>query len=414
MIGEIIAIGDELVSGRIINSTSAYAAREIFLLGHKIRAIHTIGDEPEQIGNILTIVLARCDFVIVTGGLGPTTDDLTNEAVIKALALKSEVHPGVLANIASYLGGSNAALFAKLAQLPQGAEVLDNNCRIAGYRLLHQGKPIYFLPGVPPQMEFLLRDRVLPDLKALFSGQAAPCQQIFRTCGLKEVEINEKLLPLEADSSLQIGYYPVGCEVHISLTMPNGRTANGDISATFQHAEDFIRQAMGPALYATGSTTLAAATGEMVCASGAMLGVAESCTGGLLATMITETPGSSRWFCGGVVVYANTVKERLLGVDPDILARYGAVSEETARAMAIGAAECLRCELSLAITGIAGPDGGTEEKPVGTVWIAMARQGRVSARPYHFYGHRRQIQERSAQSALDMLRRDFLSLPGKL
>ena len=154
MIGEIIAIGDELTSGRIANTTSGYAARELFLRGYEIRAMHTIGDVPELIGETLKAALARSDFVIVTGGLGATTDDLTNEAVIKALSLKAMVHPGVLANLEARLAPeqqSEAISLAKLAQLPEGAEVLDDDCRMAGYLLRHNGKPIYFLPGVPPQ-----------------------------------------------------------------------------------------------------------------------------------------------------------------------------------------------------------------------------------------------------------------------
>ena len=177
MIGEIIAIGDELTSGRITNTTSGYAARALFLLGHEIRAMHTIGDAPDLIGETLKAAINRCDFVLVTGGLGATTDDLTNEAVINALHLKTAVHPGVQANIESRMAKDdrNAAVsLAKLAQLPEGAEVLDDDCRMAGYLLRYQGKPIYFLPGVPPQMEILLHDKVLPGLQAFDAARPVP------------------------------------------------------------------------------------------------------------------------------------------------------------------------------------------------------------------------------------------------
>lgn len=410
MIGEIIAIGDELTSGRITNTTSELAARELFLLGHEIRAMHTIGDVPELIGSTLQAALARADFVIVTGGLGATTDDLTNDAVIQALNLKTAVHPGVLASLKARLAherGSNEVSLAKLAQLPKGAEVLDDDCRMAGYLLRHDGKPIYFLPGVPPQMEILLRSKVLPGLSAFAPGPVVPvCQQVYRTCGLQEVTINRLLLPLEQNSALQLGYYPVGCEVHISLTFRTLK--HGQDDPLFLETDAFIRQALGKHLYGTGNVTLASVTGELLKSRAMMLGVAESCTGGLIASKITETPGSSQWFGGGVIVYSNELKQLLLNINPAVLAEQGAVSAETARTMAIQTAARLNCGIAVAATGIAGPGGGTTEKPVGTVYLGLSYQDQVSDRLYHFTGSRRQIQEKTAHTALDLVRRALL------
>ena len=410
MIGEIIAIGDELTSGRIANTTSGYAARELFLRGYEIRAMHTIGDVPELIGETLKAALARSDFVIVTGGLGATTDDLTNEAVIKTLSLKAMVHPGVLANLEARLAPeqrSEAISLAKLAQLPEGAEVLDDDCRMAGYLLRHNGKPIYFLPGVPPQMETLFRSKVLPGLLAIAPSPPIPvCQQIYRTCGLQEIEINRRLLVLEEKGEVQLGYYPVGCEVHVSLTARNFK--NGLTDPRFLAADAFIRQALGSAVYGIGEGTLAAATGQLLKTSGKMLCVAESCTGGLIASKITETPGSSQWFGGGVVVYSNELKRRLLKIDNTMLDHFGAVSAETARAMATQAAERLNCDIAVSVTGIAGPGGGTAEKPVGTVYMGLYHCHRVVDQLCHFTGTRRQIQEKTAQTALDLVRRALL------
>jgi len=410
MIGEIIAIGDELTSGRITNTTSGLAARELFLLGHEIQAMHTIGDVPELIGSTLKTALARADFVIVTGGLGATTDDLTTDAVVQALNLKTAVHPGVLANLNARLSHeirSNGVSLAKLAQLPEGAEVLDADCRMAGYLLRHDGKPIYFLPGVPPQMEILLHSKVLPGLRAFSPSPAVPvCQQIYRTCGLQEVAINRLLLPLEHNRALQVGYYPVGCEVHVSLTLRNLKQGQDD--PLFLETDTFIRQALGDHLYGTGNATLAAVTGQLLASRGAMLGVAESCTGGLIASKITETPGSSQWFGGGVIVYSNELKQLLLTIDHSLLAQYGAVSAETARAMAVQTAARLKCDIAVTATGIAGPGGGTAEKPVGTVYLGLWYQDKVSDRLYHFTGSRRQIQEKTAHTALDLVRRALL------
>ncbi|WP_310599739.1 nicotinamide-nucleotide amidohydrolase family protein [Desulfobulbus sp.] len=409
MIGEIIAIGDELTSGRIVNTTSGLAARELFLLGHEIRAMHTIGDVPALIGDTLRAVVARCDFVIVTGGLGATSDDMTNEAVIEALGLIGTVHPGVEANIASRRDkdGDAAAFLVKLAWLPEGAEVLDPECRMAGYLLRHRGKPIWFLPGVPPQMEILLRTKVLPGLRDFDRNRARPVRQtVYRTCGLFEIEINQRLRPLE-EQGLAIGYYPVGCEVHVSLT--TGPAPDGDADSSPQAADAFIRKVLGDNLYGMGGETLASAAGCLLEQRGWMLGTAESCTGGLIGSTLTATPGSSRWFKGGVIAYGNAVKERLLGVDPDLLARHGAVSGETARAMADGALRRLDCDIAVAATGIAGPDGGTPDKPVGTVYLGLATRDTVIDRLCRFTGSRRQIQEKTAQAAVDMVRRALLA-----
>ncbi len=409
MIGEIIAIGDELTSGRIVNTTSVLAARELFLLGHTLRAMHTIGDDAKLIGATLTAAIARCDFVLVTGGLGATTDDLTNEAVIAALGLNGTVHPGVRASIESRLakGERIAASLSKLARLPAGAEVLDPECRMAGYLLRHQDKPIWFLPGVPPQMEILLRDKVLPALQAMDAGRTVPVsRRVYRTCGLYEIEINRRLQPLEQED-LAIGYYPVGSEVHVSLT--GRQLAGGTDDPRFQAADAFIRQSLGDHLYGVDEDSLAVAVGRLLLERGLMLGTAESCTGGLIAATLTETPGSSRWFKGGVVAYANEVKEHLLGVDPKLLTRFGAVSGETARAMAEGARRHLGCDIAVAATGIAGPDGGSPDKPVGTVHLGLAIGDTVTDRLCRLTGSRRHIQEKTAQTAIDMVRRALLA-----
>ncbi len=410
MIGEIIAIGDELTSGRITNTTSSYAARKLFFQGHEIQAMHTIGDAPELIGTTLQAALVRSDFVIVTGGLGATTDDLTNEAIIKALHLKTAVHPCVQAMIDTRLAQekrSDGVSLAKLALLPEGAEVLDDDCRMAGYLIRHNGKPIYFLPGVPPQMETLLVTKVLPGLRAMSSTEAIPvCQQIYRTCGLQEIEINRRLLALEQNDAVQLGYYPVGCEVHVSLTLRDLKKGMED--PLFLEMDALIRQSLRDALFGIGDVTMASVTGQLLKSKEIMLCTAESCTGGLIASRITETPGSSQWFGGGVVVYSNELKHLLLNIDRSLLAQFGAVSAETARAMATQAALQLKCDIAVSATGIAGPDGGTAEKPVGTVYLGLYYQNKVMDRLCHFVGSRRQIQEKTAQTALDLVRRALL------
>ncbi|MDX9835336.1 MAG: CinA family nicotinamide mononucleotide deamidase-related protein [Desulfobulbus sp.] len=410
MIGELIAIGDELTSGRVTNTTSGYAARQLFLLGYEIRAMHTIGDDLELIGTTLKEALTHADFVLITGGLGATTDDLTNEAVIRALGLATAVHLGVRASIATRwppgrLG--DAVSLDKLSLLPEGAEMLDSEYRMAGYLLRHKGKLLFLLPGVPPQMETLLASKVIPILQALSAERALPVsQRVYRTCGLKEVEINKRLLDLEADKHIHLGYYPVRSEVHISLLLRN--LAQGMRDPLFVQTDRFIRSALGNDLYGIDGETLASVVGRLLQEHGLVLGIAESCTGGLLSSTITTVEGSSGWFAGGVVAYANGVKESLLGVEAELLVRCGAVSGETARAMAAGAAAPLGCDITVAVTGVAGPGGGTAEKPVGTVYIGLYHRGRSSDQRFCFSGTRRQVQEKTTHTALDLVRRALL------
>jgi nicotinamide-nucleotide amidase len=247
---------------------------------------------------------------------------------------------------------------------------------------------------------------MIGEIIAINSNRAIPaCQTVYRTCGLFEIEIDQRLRPL-VDQGFALGYHPVGSEVHVSLSarLPEDGTAGPGLDA----ADAFIREALADNIYGTGEETLAAATGHLLRQRGLMLGTAESCTGGLISATLTETPGSSRWFKGGVIAYANEIKERLLGVDPDLLARHGAVSGETARAMAGGLLPCLGCDIGVAATGIAGPDGGSQDKPVGTVYLGLATRDTVTDRLCHFTGSRRQIQEKTAQAAVDMVRRALL------
>ncbi len=411
MIGEIIAIGDELTTGRIANTTSGVAARELFAAGHEIHAMHTIGDTPDLIGATLKAALVHTDFVIITGGLGATTDDLTNEAVVKALGLAADLNPEVLASLKTRLPNDTLeqkACIEKLAWLPQDAKILDDGYRMAGYLLQHEGNLLFFLPGVPPQMEELLTNKVVPYLHQWSQQHQQPvCQQLYRTFGLPESEINNRLLPLENTADIQLGYYPVDCEVHVSLTIRNA--ANGENDQRFIETDATIREAIGSHIYGTGHQSLAAVVGHLLVAKARTLCVAESCTGGLIGSRITEVAGSSQWFAGGVVAYSNQLKELLLNVDRALLDNYGAVSPHCARAMAARLAARLNCEMAVSVTGIAGPDGGSKGKPVGTVYIGLFHDNRVSDHLFHFTGTRRQIQDKTAHTALDLVRRALIT-----
>lgn len=412
MIGEIIAIGDELTTGRINNTTSGYAAQKLHAAGHVIRSIHTIGDSFALIGPTIKQSLEQADFVIVTGGLGCTTDDLTNQAVIESLQLKGVMHSQVVANIEKRLTNIDAckrAAVEKLAWLPENATILDETYRMAGYLLPHAKKPLFFLPGIPSQMEHLLTDKVLPALQEWYPQPGKHvCQRLYRTFGLPETEINARLVNLEETESIQIGYYPVGCEVHVSLTI---KTDNPQTStALFAETDEAIRSSLGTYLYATGEQSMAETVGNLMLKKSGkgLLCVAESCTGGLIGSKLTQVAGSSQWFAGGVIAYSNALKETLLNVDHALLRNYGAVSPQAARAMAARLAAKLKCSTAVSVTGIAGPGGGSDEKPVGTVYVGLFHNNKVKETLYHFTGNRTQIQEKTAYTALDTVRRALL------
>ncbi|MHB8811298.1 MAG: CinA family nicotinamide mononucleotide deamidase-related protein [Desulfobulbaceae bacterium] len=409
MIGEIIAIGDELTSGRIVNTTSGFAASQLFAAGHEIFAMQTIGDSPELIGEALTRAIGRVDFVIVTGGLGATSDDLTNEAVAAALHRPITLHREILAQILPHKQGAanDRHWLEKLAWLPEGAEVLSAQSKMAGYLLVYDHTPIFFLPGIPGQMKELFVEHVLPCLAGWAADdRSAIRQRVYRTFGMTENMVNKKLQEIEKTPRLKIGYYPVDSEVHVSLTVVGQNPEQSD--GLFREADAAITAALGDAVYGHNLYSMAAVVGELLRQPGLQLSVAESCTGGLLASKITEVAGSSQWFVGGVIAYANDLKERLLGMDHNLLAEHGAVSAPVARAMASGVQACTGATVSVAVTGIAGPSGGTPEKPVGTVYFGLSVDGEVTDHHRIFNGSRREIQEVAAQTALDLVRQALL------
>ncbi|MDR3088690.1 MAG: CinA family nicotinamide mononucleotide deamidase-related protein [Desulfobulbaceae bacterium] len=422
---EIIAIGDELTSGRIINTTSSFAARRLFEAGFDIYAIHTIGDTPRLIGEAVRRALTHVDAVIVTGGLGATDDDLTTEAISNALGRPTAVNEEMLAAIRHHLrerseqGAAGLPIrqtgadhLEKLARLPRGAEALNPWGKMSGYRLVHNGKPIYFLPGIPSQMRRLLIDYVLPGLATWSDGQTSMIRQrLFRIFGLPEIEVNRRIAALALPKTARLGYYPVFPDVHLNLVvrsmdgvegLPATKQA-GD--AAFTGAVAMIEETLGEAIYGHNQETLSAVVGRRLLGKKLTLATAESCTGGMIGEWLTSTPGSSAWYLGGVISYANQVKEGALAVSKEMLASHGAVSAEVAEAMAAGVRRLCRADLAISVTGIAGPDGGSDEKPVGTVYIGLADEQGTHAERFLFDGGRRQIREISAQTALNIVRK---------
>jgi nicotinamide-nucleotide amidase len=416
MIGEIIAIGDELTSGRVLNTTSRFAAGQLFTAGHEIFAMATIPDTPAEIGAALNRAIKRSDFVIVTGGLGATSDDLTNEAVGKVLGRPVEFRQDVLDKIKARLPKitcQDTKHLEKLAWLPAGAEILNPDARMAGYILIHNDKPVFLLPGVPHEMKELLAERVIPRLALWEKGQTRYVRQkVYKVFGLSETEINSRLDKLEGDDEhIRIGYYPVFPEVHISLSVIEENEA--ETESLFLRHDDEILKLLGDSLFGTDEETMESLVGKTLVEQGKTAATAESCTGGLISHKITCVPGSSEYFAGGVVAYSNDMKERFLDVDPILLAEHGAVSSQVARAMAAGIRARTGADFGVSVTGIAGPTGGTEEKPVGTVFIGISTQHETIDTRCFFPGSRWKIQEMTAVAALDYLRRLLLNKPLK-
>ncbi len=405
MIGEIIAIGNELTSGRILNSTSYFAASHLYAAGHEITAMATIGDEPQMIGKALRESVERADFVVVTGGLGPTNDDITNSAVADALNRPTILYPEIFDKIKESSSFKDMPSLEKLAWLPSGAEILKPGDRIAGYMLIYHEKPIFFLPGVPHQMRELMLDRVIPRLASWGGNNISLVKQkVFKIFGLPEPMIQEMLADLEKNNQqLRIGYYPHAAEVHLSLTV-RGKT-HEETEARFNEGEISIRKILGCCIYTDNGEMMEAIVGRSLREQKKTLALAESCTGGLLSHLITLIAGSSDYFLGGIVAYANKTKEKILRVKSATLNSRGAVSRETAGEMAEGAKKATGADIALSITGIAGPGGGTSEKPVGTVCFALTDSKKTRTFRYHFTGNRNMVQTKAAMTGLDLLRR---------
>ena len=409
MIGEVIAIGDELISGRVLNTTSRFIASKLFASGRTLKKITVIGDNIKDIKDALLSAINTSEFVIVSGGLGPTTDDITNEAVSKSLGIplvKNTQIEEQIKEVEQNFGKDAREQFKKkLVMLPKGAKVLNPEGHAAGYELDYNGVYLFFLPGVPEQLKDHLIKRVIPRLNQLDKRRPFVFQEIFKIFGLSEIEINisiEKLIP--KDSSIKIGYYPVFPEVHVSITVID--SVKDKAKEKFGEVLKKISNEFKENIVAIGEEgSLAKTVGELLKKKGFMLACAESCTGGLLGATVTDIPGSSGWFDSSIVTYSNREKEKILYVSQATLAKYGAVSRNTALEMLKGVRKITGCECILAITGIAGPDGGTDEKPVGTVYIGMSVNDKDFVHRFLFSGSRSEIRQLSVETSLDWLRR---------
>jgi competence/damage-inducible protein CinA-like protein len=402
---ELVTIGTELLLGFTVDTNGAEIARSLADNGVQVVRRVSVADNPEAIRAAVAEGLERTGAVLTTGGLGPTRDDMSKKVVAELYQAPLEFDEGVWASLLER--------FARLqrrpvqsnrsqAEVPRGAVVLRNRWGTAPGLWL-EGAPglTIMLPGVPQEMRNLLQHEVVPRLRARASGAIIRSRQL-RTSGIPESTLAERLGDVEEKiAPLTLAYLPGYEGVDLRLTAWNLQPEEAD--RRLGSAVNLIRGRAGDPVYGDGDADLAALVLERARAAGVRIAVAESCTGGLLGGRLTEIPGSSDVFVGGVIAYDNGVKVKELGVAQALLDAHGAVSEQVACAMASGAAERFGVDASLAITGIAGPGGGTEQKPVGTVWIACSLKGKVQARHVRFAGSRREVRVRAAQAALHLL-----------
>lgn len=408
VVGALVTIGDEILLGDIVNGNARHIASALRARGFRLDTMITVGDREEEIVTTLCRCLENCRFLIVTGGLGPTDDDRTNAAAARALARPLAPHPEYMDWLKKRVvdrGRTWTEYIGRMAELPEGAVKLGVG--MAGFFIQHENIPCYFLPGVPEEMETLLAELVIPDLEKRFPDRSAYVKRVIRVRGLFESEINRRLEGLDASlPEVEIGYLPQGSENWVTLF-----TA----ARTEQEAFERIRKAEEAIIPLLGSENiigrceepLEMAIGRLLRHKGWTLATAESCTGGLLAERITAVSGASDYFDRALVTYSNRAKMELLDVPEEMLMAHGAVSEPVALAMAEGARKRSGAEAAIAITGIAGPTGGSAEKPVGTVFMACATPGRNVAERHLFSGSREQIRQSAAQAALALLRREL-------
>lgn len=402
----ILSIGSELTGGHTINTNAAYLARRLQEAGVTCARHLAVPDEAPVVVDAVRETLAGYHLVMLTGGLGPTFDDVTASALARATNRPLRFVPEVGRRVRLFYRAHHRRLnrlALRQASLPRGAQALPNPVGTApGIWLELNGRTVVALPGVPREMRAIMERSVLPRLRRM-AGRSSIAARTLRTIGLVELQIQEALQAVRIPRVMQVGLYPNLMAVDVRLTV-----AGESLLSARRHlnrVERALRRRLGEAIYGRDEQTLEDVIGAMLTRKRLTLAVAESCTGGLVSDHLTDVPGSSRYLIMSVVAYHNRVKQELLGVDATVLRRYGAVSPQVADAMARGVQRLAAADVGLAITGIAGPGGGTPRKPVGLVYLAVADHRHSAVARHQFHGDRLAIKAQAAQMALVWLRR---------
>ena len=410
MIGELITVGDELLSGRTVNNNGAHIGHNLRLAGFELRWVTVVGDREDDITAALIRAMDRAAFVVLTGGLGPTDDDRTNQAAAEALGRPLIRDPLSWSIITGHLQKHDLVMtpeVAKMADIPEGAKRIDLLRPRAGYYVGDAKKPLFCLPGVPAEMAEMLAVFVIPTLRGLFPEKRAIRSKQLRIFGLRESEIAHSLADLKTIyPAVGVGYFPSFPENHLTLTVHASTAAAAE--TILEEAAQTVTDRFGLHIYGEGDDTLAMVVGRLLTQKGQTLALAESCTGGLIAHLITNVPGSSTYFDRSLVTYSDAAKVLHLFVSQDLIARHGAVSAHAAEAMVRGLQSSSEAALALAVTGFTGPTGGTSNKPIGTVFMALLQDTDLRVERFHFRGDRKELKLAAAYSALDWLRRAMI------
>lgn len=406
----ILSTGDELTTGRTLDTNAHYIADQLIAIGIDVVGMMVVGDYPERIAWAWQQALTQADVILCTGGLGPTADDLTTETVARVAGVPLRMEQAVADRIRQMFAAMGRTMpenNLKQALFPEGATIIANALGTApGFRLAiptaHGAVHGIVMPGVPREMKRMLQDEVLPWLRAARGGVDEYRSHTFQTFGISESALDELVAGAVDPAEARLAFRAAFPQISVRVT---AQGPPGEVERRLAAAAAALRARIAGYAYGEGNTTMEAEVGKLLTAAKATLAVAESCTGGLIGHRVTDVPGSSAYFRGGIVAYNNAVKEAVLGVGRDTLATHGAVSIETAEAMARGVRRVLGSTFGLATTGIAGPDGGTTEKPVGTVCIALDGPSGTKSRRYQLWGTRDWVKLLTSQIALDWVRR---------
>ena len=410
MITEILTTGDEVCSGVIVDSNAAHIANRLEEVGIKTERQTCVRDDVEALTGVLKNIAGRADIAIVTGGLGPTVDDITSQAAALAAGVELAPDSEALCTMKLFFKKLNRpirGLNKKQALLPKGATCLENPIGTApGFCLTISGCTFFFLPGVPVEMRLMLADKVLPRI-AVLRGKTDDHYMVktISAFGLPESIVNERLADFnEKYPEITLGFRAKFPDIHIKFYLQGNHVKQ--MTSLMEKAGNWVYQRIGDNVFSFEEESMEAVVGRLLRRQKATLATAESCTGGLIAHRLTNVPGSSAYFLCSAVTYANESKINVLDVSPDTLNRVGAVHEETVKEMALGVRRIARATYGIAVSGIAGPDGGSDEKPVGTICIGLAAPDYVEGYRFHFpFGDRRMRKLVFATKALDLLRR---------
>jgi nicotinamide-nucleotide amidase len=406
MNAEILAVGTELLMGQIANTNAQYISQRLNSIGMNVYYHSVVGDNPKRLKAVLELALSRSDIVIITGGLGPTQDDLTKETVAEILGDKLILHEESLQKIEDYFKRLNRPMVknnVKQAYLPESCIIVKNNNGTApGCIMEKDEKIVVMLPGPPSEMKPMLDDFVIPHIAK--NSPEKIVSKYLRVFGIGESLLEEKLINLiNNQSNVTIATYAKEGEVTVRITTKN----DNEVKAlkALSAVEDEILEILGDSVYSDEDKELCQVVADMLIKKQITIAFAESCTGGLISSVITDVPGISAVFDRAVVTYSNKSKVESLGVKQETLDKFGAVSRETAIEMAEGVKNLAGTDLGLSITGIAGPDGGTEEKPVGLIYIALASKKGTECKELKLRGNRTKVRNYATLNSFDMIRR---------